>query len=310
MEGLRAAVYSAEIAGSVTINSLELYLSRRDVRIVNSRGVDVAWTSYSGYAEYIVNASAPGKEEIELFGDLAFSEPDYARISTAVGTLVRQAADRLVAVPTPAAGGLPILFRGELAAQIYEYWFSQAKAQAAYEKTASFSLGDAVGDEGDGDIVDMRAVPSISGNSRSAPYDADGQVLSPVRCIERGTLSALFGPLKYTRYLALPDSGDLPLFELGPGSSSLAMLQDKPHLEAAAFSDFFVDETTGDFGGELRLGYLVRDGKRIPIRGGSITGSMAQNRGKVRFSRELESFSICRGPAACIVPTASVSRAE
>jgi len=90
----------------------------------------------------------------------------------------------------------------------------------------------------------------------------------------------------------------------------LAMLQDKPHLEAAAFSDFFVDETTGDFGGELRLGYLVRDGKRIPIRGGSITGSMAQNRGKVRFSRELESFSICRGPAACIVPTASVSRAE
>ncbi|OHD21315.1 MAG: hypothetical protein A2Y38_11590 [Spirochaetes bacterium GWB1_59_5] len=310
MSGLRSALYEPEAANGAKINSLELFLSRKATRIVNSRGVDVAWSSYFGYAEFIVNASAAGREEIELFGDIEFSEPDYGRLSQAVALRLRQAADRLDAVPTPAVEGMPVLFREELAARLYGYWFAQAQAQAAYEKTAAFSLGDSIGASGDGDLVELTAVPYIKGNPHSAPYDVDGQALVPLPCITGGTLKALSGPVKYTRYLGLADSGELPLFELASGTAAAAGLEAGSYLEAAAFSDFFVDGTTGDFGGELRLGYLVKDGKRQAVRGGSITGSMVDNRGRVKFSRELETFSNCRGPAVCLVPLAFVSQAE
>lgn len=312
LDALRASVYAREAGRSAKINSLELYLARKEARVVNSRGLDVSWNWFSGYAEFIVNAAAPGREEVELFGDIEFSEPDHDRIAGAVGTLLRQAEDRLAAVPTPPADGLPVLFRGEEAAKIYGYWFEQAKALAAYEKTAAFSLGDdlcAGAGAGGGDLVELVAVPELAGNAWSRPYDADGVALEPVRCVQGGLLSALVGPLKYTAYLDLPATGDLPLFELGAGTAGLAELEAAPHLEASSFSDFFVDETTGDFGGELRLGYLVRDGERLPVRGGSVTGNLAENRGLVRLSRELGLHSSCRGPAACLVPKASITPA-
>lgn len=311
MEGLRAALYAAEGPEQARINSLELFLSRFERRIVNSGGIDVRWASYDGYVEYVVNAAAADHEEVELFGDIEFSEPDYRRLTEHVLRRLTMAADRLVAIPTPAVTGLPVLFRDDLAAQIYGYWFASAHAKAAYEKTSAYSVGDRVADgTSGGDIVRLDAVPIVPGNPRSTPYDKDGQALSPVRCIDTGWLRRLVGPLKYTHYLGIDAAGDLPLFEVAPGSAALAKLESAPHLEAASFSDFFVEETTGDFGGELRLGYLVDDGRRTPVRGGSITGSLAQNSGRVRLSSERCVTGPGLAPCACLVPVASVASAE
>jgi PmbA protein len=310
MEGLRAALYAAEDHGAARINSLELFLSRFDRRIVNSGGLDVRWTSYSGFVEYIVNAAVPGQEEIELYGDIEFSEPDYQRLTDAVRRRLTLASDRLRAIPTPIMAGLPVLFRDELAAQIYGYWFASSRAQAAYEKTAAFSVGACVADGTlGGDVVQLTAVPAIPGNPRSAPFDTDGQALSPVPCIEAGWMRRLVGPLKYTQYLGIEAVGDVPLFEVAPGGAELSDLESVPHIEAAAFSDFFVEDATGDFGGELRLGYLVDHGERTPIRGGSITGSMAENAGRVRLSRERCVTASCNAPVACLIPVASVASA-
>lgn len=309
MGGLRNALYRHDGEHGARINSLELFLSRRDERIVNSRGLDVSWSHYVAYTEFIVNARSEGKEEVELFGDLEFSAPDADRLAKAVKDRMDQARDRLVAVPTPSCDGLPVLFKGDLACQIYGYWFNAAQAQAAYEKTAAFALGEDTGTPGGtGDAIGLAAVPAVAGSPRSCPYDADGFGLAPVACIRDGKLAALAGPMKYARYLGIEPTGALPLFELAPGKLSVRELASKPHLEAVAFSDFFVDETTGDFGGELRLGYRVEGGERIPVSGGSITGNLAQNRGKILLSRELENTAAGRGPAACLVPLASIAR--
>lgn len=82
-----------------------------------------------------------------------------------------------------------------------------------------------------------------------------------------------------------------------------------PHIEAVAFSDFYVDSTTGDFGGEIRLAYVNRDGARIPVTGGSITGSVTANRGEMLLSREIEAKARSLSPVACILPSATVSPA-
>lgn len=308
MEGLRSALYGASTVDGASINSLELFLASHDVRIVNSRGLDVQKRSYRGFTEFIVNASAPGKDEIELYGDLEFSEPDDKRLRAAMIDKLTQAKDRLVAIPTPACDGLPVLFKGPLAADIYEYWFMATQAQCAYDKTAPFKLGDLVGtDGGRGDAIRLKAVPVVAGSPRSTPFDPEGTALGTVPCITDGRLEHLVGPLKYTHYLGLPATGDHPVFELDAGRDSLERLASEPHVEAAAFSDFFVDPTTGDFGGELRLGYRVEGGKRVPISGGSITGSMADNRGEIRLSKELDTFPGCRAPAACLIPKARIA---
>ena len=46
------------------------------------------------------------------------------------------------------------------------------------------------------------------------------------------------------------------------------------------------DADSGDFGAEIRLGYLFDGEKRIAITGGSVTGSLSENRGCLRLSQE------------------------
>ncbi len=308
MAALKEALYRHDGRDGARINSLEIYLSRLQKRIVNSRGLDRAYTSYKGYTEFIVNAGV-GQSEIELFGDLEFSSLDDVRLANAVGDSLTQARDRLAAVLTPSCDGLPVLFRGTLAAQIYSYWFDAAQAQAAFDKTSPFALGDNLGGPGGGDVVRLTATGVIPGNPRSSPCDADGVDLVPVPCIVDGTLTSLVGPITYTSYLGIALVGEHPLFELGAGTHSLAQLQAMPHLEVVSFSDFFVDSTTGDFGGELRLGYRVEGRQRVAVTGGSVTGRLADNRGRILLSQELETHDSCRGPAACIVPIATVAKA-
>jgi hypothetical protein len=83
-----------------------------------------------------------------------------------------------------------------------------------------------------------------------------------------------------------------------------------PGLEVAYFSDFNVDGDSGDFGGEIRLAYWNDGERRVPITGGSVTGSLFDNRGLLRLSRELADTDSMRGPAAILLPRVSVTAAE
>jgi predicted Zn-dependent protease len=149
----------------------------------------------------------------------------------------------------------------------------------------------------------------VKGAPNGDPYDDSGFPLASVKCIDAGRVARLVASVKYAHYLGLPATGLLPLFELAPGKSTEKELRSMPHVEGASFSDFFVDSTTGDFGGEIRLAYVHRGGKRIPVTGGSITGSLTANRGEILLSRESEAKARSLSPVACLLPFVTVSPA-
>jgi PmbA protein len=310
MELVRSALYRHDGLGGARINSLEIFLKKVRSRVVNSTGLDVAWSSWVGHAEFIVNAGS-GREEIELFSLLDFSEPDEARLAGAVRDQLAAAADRLSATATPACEGLPLLLCGELAGQVYGYFHANVSAQAVYEKYGNFAIGDLVGREGGGgDLIALRALPAVKGSPLSAPYDASGFPLWPLSCIEDGKLTRLVASSKHAHYLGIPATGTMQLFELSPGRLSETELRARPYIEAVSFSDFFVEPTTGDFGGELRLAYIHREGRRIPVTGGTVTGSLGENRGEILLSREVEAKTNGLSPRVCLIPRVSVSPAS
>ena len=49
------------------------------------------------------------------------------------------------------------------------------------------------------------------------------------------------------------------------------------YLELVEFSDFQVDDIAGDIFGEIRLGYLHRNGEVTVVTGGSVSGDMKDN---------------------------------
>ena len=312
MGELRDAFLGHEAVPGSRINSLELFLSRNETRIQSSRGIDQSFVQHSGYAEYTVEAK--GRDgDVELTDDLRFSEPDLARLSGVIGSRLRMVHDRAEASPTPALSGLPLVLTGNEAAEALGWFFINSGSERAYTKASPFVLGESVHGEGaragEYDPLELRAEAALPGHPRSAPFDLDGVPLAPRPCIEGGVLRTLVGPARYASYLGLPLTGDFGLFSVGPGGATLAELRSAPHLEAAFFSDFSVDPDSGDFGGEIRLAYHFDGKRRVPVHGGSVTGSLFENRGALRLSRELELSGPMRGPAAILLPSVSVTGA-
>jgi PmbA protein len=308
---LREALYSGQAGHEGTrINSLELFLTRIDTRIRNSRGLDAAWQSWKGYTEYTVES--PSREgQVELTDFLAFAEPDYAGLAGVIGRSLDLVADRALARPMPSDLDLPLLLTGKDAAEVLGYWWRNLNAARVYSKASPFALGSSLhGDAarpGSFDPLEICAESFLPGSPDSSPRDAEGSALEKLSLSSQGVAAALSGPLRHCHYLGLPPVGDHPLFSVAPGSSSSAQLRSQPHLEVAFFSDFGVDLDSGDFGAEVRLAYVSDGGKSFPVTGGSVAGNLGENAASLRLSRDLGLSGPMRGPEAILLSKVSIT---
>ena len=75
-------------------------------------------------------------------------------------------------------------------------------------------------------------------------------------------------------------------------------MKKKPCIWAVAFSDFQMDAFSGHFGGEIRLAYIIEDGKITPVTGGSINGNLIEAQQNMTFSTERFSSANYEGPYA------------
>lgn len=297
-------------SGASRINSLELYLDRIDMRVRNSRGVDAAWTRHAGYTEYVVEAS--GQEgEVELFDELHFSEPDENRLSGEIRRALDRADERARARPLPALGDLPLVLKAKEAAEILGWFFANADVGRSWLGSSPLTRGASVHGEGarpgDFDPLELALEAVIPGHPFSAPFDGEGVPLARRELIKDGVLLALCGESRYAHYLNLPCLGSSPLFSVGAGGLSAAEIAAAPHLEVGMFSDFRVDPDSGDFGGEIRLGWHFDGKERIPVTGGSIAGSLFENRGRLRTSRERTVSGPMYGPESVLLPAVSIT---
>ncbi len=321
---LRSAFYRGQVRDraraedpEARVNSLELFLSRRETRILNSRGLEASFSAWRGYVEFTVEAEGKeGKEgKVELTDAFSFSEPDFARFELETAKRLALVQDRAVAAALPSGIDLPLILTGAAAADVLGYWFTNCNLARVYSKSSPFSMGGAVQDPSTlaangGDLLTISAESELLGHPDSAPCDPEGCGLSRVVLCEQGIVKDFVGPSRYATWLGLPVRGDYPLFSVAPGSHSESALRSIPHLEVAYFSDFGVAADSGDFGAEIRLAWLSDGKTRRPVRGGSITGNLFENRDGIRLSNALSLSGPMFGPSSLLLPKVSITGAE
>jgi PmbA protein len=310
LEPLAAGLFAAEeeTAGA-RLNSAELFAENVQTRILNSEGLEVQFPSFHGSGELVVEARGP-TGEVELFQELSFAEARAELLREEARRLLELCRDRAQASPTPPLGSSPLLLAGEAVPEFFEYYTFHAAAESVYARLARFSIGQSVhGEQVRGDALTLSLEPYLAHSTSSAPWDADGFPLKPVPLVEGGRLQRYWGPLRYCHYLGIPPTGTLPNLRVQSGARSLAELRGGC-LEAISFSDFHLDAVTGDFGGELRLAYLVgEDGSRKPVSGGSVSGRIGELAG-LRLSAETQARPGYLGPLGLRLEPAAVTGAQ
>ena len=287
------------------LNSYEIFVSEIRRRFLNSEGVDVTSVYPSSMVEAVVNARKDG-HEIELYRMLKSGTCDPDQLTKELTEALTYGRDKLTASPTPALEKADVVFSTDPAREIYSYFVSKLNTAMVYRGMSDWKTGDTVAPEN----LTIRAVKTLPNSSWNMPYDEEGAPIRDLALIDQGKAVSYWGTRQFSQYMKLENSFDVYNFAVSGGTESAADLRAGDFLEVVEFSDFQVDEITGDIAGEIRLAYLHRDGKVTPVSGGSVSGSMAELAKTMRFSKESRQYNCHLIPAVTRLQGVTVTGAE
>ncbi|MGV8981954.1 metallopeptidase TldD-related protein, partial [Clostridium sp.] len=293
---LTDALYNSDIYDKGGINSSEIFLNKIYTHIVSSTGIDVEFTTYKGELEFITNWKEDA-EEIELYKHIDFSEMNYELIDEKVKEMLIISKEKAIASPTPALGKYNILLNGTPVIELLSFYLSQASAKTVYNGLSTAKLGENIqGDDVQGDLITLTLDPFMKNSTNSSPYDSNGFPVNLAKIFDNGILNMYHGDLRHCHYLNVEPTGNISNFIIEGGTNSIETFKLDPHLEIIAFSDFQMDTLTGDFAGEIRLGWFFDGTNTIPVTGGSISGNIKNLQKQMYFSKELQKDNNFIGP--------------
>ncbi|QVK17915.1 TldD/PmbA family protein [Mycoplasmatota bacterium] len=301
------AIFKVDVYEKGSINSTEIFITKLKTRLVNSCGIDYSSEKYLGTVEFITNWKEE-KEEIELFQHIDFGDMDSEKLTQEVKEMLEMSRARAISKSTPALGKHRVILSGESVKQMMEYYYNQSATGYVYEKFSTAKIGESIqGDEIKGDKLSITLKPCLSGSIHSAVFDNDGVILKEVNIIKDGIIKSLWGNQRYSYYLDLKPTGVIRNMEVMCGKKSIKELKKDPYLEVVSFSSFQLDDFTGYFGGEIRLGWYYDGNEIIPVSGGSISGNIKDKHGEMYLSSEKISINEYLGPKHMVINDVTVA---
>jgi len=308
---LQTAFFISDNHAAGHLSYSEFFITRNDVRIINSNGVDVSYTTHIAFMETAVHMPTADGGEIEICEAYRFSLDDVnmaiSMLQDRVAHLFIVAEKKAAAKPTPSVGDINILLSGECLSTFFSYYRDCANAQMIYQQLSTFKEGTQVQGEEGSDRITLSLDPHMEGSSHSRPYDDHGMPLKNHTIVEAGKLIKYWGDVRFASYLGIAPTGNINNVRITGGTATEADLRSEPYLELVSFSDFQANPVTGDFGSEIRLGFYF-DGETVtPITGGSISGNMAKVQDGLRMSVQEKQYNNYVGPATVCIRGASIA---
>lgn len=281
------AIFKANVYQEGWINSTEVFVSKNNWHFINSLGCDYEYSTYNMMIEVIPTWSGK-KEEVELYYSQYANNVDYNYITSEVDAILLQAKYRSEAETLPDdLKECDVILQKEEVSEFLSFFVSNMNYSVQYRKMSRYNVGDILQDEKAVERFNMTMVPAIKGSNRSRPIDDYGTVLKPIKVIENGKIINTYGDCKIGYYMNIEKpTGRLGNVDVGLGSKSFKEMKEKPYLLALNFSAFQLDDYSGYYGGEVRLG-LYFDGKNLkPVTGFSIAGNIYEDVDKVSLSND------------------------
>lgn len=294
------AVFKAEAEEGTALNSVEVFVNRNTVTVVNSNGVNKTQIKYSAMVEAIPTYN--GKEEsVELYQQYNFNALDEAVITAEIEEKLREVKARYEAKkPETEIAGNVILNKLELS-QLFANLAYDLGYYRVYAKSNVHKKGDMIQKNLSGDAITITMKGEAAGNIASAKFDSDGMNLTDICVIEEGKAVNYFGSTRFGQYLGEKPTGNLGCLTVEPGTACPKCLSKAPYLEVLSMSGLQVDAYNDYIGGEVRLAYYNDGNTIIPVTGISITGSLSEVLSSIRLANETAVHDRYIGPKKAIL---------
>lgn len=292
------ALFAPDRHEDAFINSAELFVSRSAQRILSSEGTDVAYTDAKVSGEFVVQCKQP--EDVEIHNDFEYGELDEQALSDKVAEALTFVRDRARAQRILKSGRYDLVLSGNAVVEMLSYYVDRSSAFMVYGHYSTWQNGDDAQGEADGERLSLTL-------RATQPYSAEGIPMADLPLLDSGKLLAYHGPNRFCRYLGVKPTGSYEKVSCANGTVPFEELKKGPCLWAVTFSDFQLDVMSGHFGGEIRLAYLIEDGKVTPVTGGSVNGSILEAQRDLTFSTQRYVTAKYDGPYAMRLKDVSIA---
>lgn len=298
IKDVKEAVFEADNYEDGYLSATEIFLYKIDTRIVNSKGIDVSYTSYKGNIETIPSWRKGG-EEVELYKMIEFESFLKEDIYSQVKEVLDLSHARSEAVPLKEVKqGTKIILENEEVGQLFNFFASDLTYGRKFQRVNLNEIGDCVqGENITGDKLNLKVVPYYENAIGSRAVDSDGVVLKEVSLIEDGIAKNRYGDYRFGYYLGEKNpKGMVPVIVVSKGNKSILEMEKEPYVRCVRFSGMQLDPFSGFIGGEVRLGFYFDGEKEIPVTGFSISGNIHQLKGSLVYSSEEVTLPRYHGP--------------
>ena len=280
------AVQKADLLVSGAINALEIFVYRHETKVLNSKGVDVTEIKYDAMIEAIPTWNENG-ESVELYEAYRFTEFDEAEIIAEINEKMREVRDRRHAAKPAEKIEADVVLNMQEAGELFSELAGDLNYASVYSHLNLHKLGEDL-QHGDGDRITITMKGEMKGSDYSAAFDSDGFELADKTIVENGKVTGYYGMNRFAAYLGEKPTGNLRCVGVNAGTLSDDELKKTTYLECISLSGLQLDLYNDYIGGEIRLAYLHKDGKTIPVTGISMSGRLSNVLSSIRLSDKVK----------------------
>ena len=297
---MSAALFEKDTHPFAFLNSAELFVQRKETRIVSSEGTDVSWISGRISGEFVAQCKTP--EDVEIYQDFSYDEAAPEALNRLVEETLIFAADRARAQKILKSGNYDLILTGANVGEILRFYTGRSSARMIYPGYSRWKKGETVQTAQEGFETLSLSLKA------SEPFSEEGIPMKDRPLLEEGVLKTVHGPNRFCRYLDEEPTGEYRTLRCeNAGSRNFAALKKAPCLWAVTFSDFQMDPMSGYLGGEMRLAYLIEEDRVTPVTGGSVSCLLLEKQDQLLFSTERYQSARYEGPYAVRIPGVSVA---
>lgn len=282
---------SKDLSGCSLV-SFELFFIEYYTRKQNARGLDLFQPTTRVLWDFVLMTDNKEFETNQLQQRRMVSQLPFTDILKKEATLLND----LKTAVLPTTGKHRVVLAEEALDTIFNYFVTQAGGAALFDEYSNLRLNAPVLSDHPYETLNLSSSPMLPGGEHSLLFDNEGYPVLPLKIIEAGILKNYAISGKYAGLLKRDPTSTFANIIVEPGMVNYQDFLEDGVYELLRFSTFEPDPVTGAFSGEIRSGYLHKAGKKIPIRGGSVSGIIQQAFSKARFSAEAVQRSGYKGP--------------
>jgi len=299
---LAALKQTSDLYPHVRLTAAECFGEEKNTRLISSKGMDARQTTTDIYLQWVF-IGGEGNDEVETFAEIQRRRISDLNLEEEASLRAQYTSDLLQAGKPENYTGPVVVQGGTLAVMVAGDVLGGSLLQALsngglkYSGETPWEIGKSIfRGEVKGDDFTAWANRQLAYGVPSSAFDNEGIPAQRVPLISDNKLTSFTADQRFAHYLDMEPTGSFGSLELPPGETSTLDLLSGSYIEIAEFSWFNPNRMTGDFACEIRLGYLVENGKKKPFKGGMLVGNLLDALADVSWSRETGFYGNYLGP--------------